>query len=111
MITFSKKMLFKFQNQELKTPRFFGPYFRIVILNLHIFYEFMYELFGYYITLFSFLPLLLTIFFVFCKSSNETLEKCKTRIELIANTLQLEGFSRVDAFVNVDSGEVSRAKF
>lgn len=27
-------------------------------------------------------------------------------MELIANTLQLEGFSRIDAFVNVDSGEV-----
>ncbi|OMO84913.1 D-alanine--D-alanine ligase [Corchorus capsularis] len=38
--------------------------------------------------------------------SNEALEKCKQRIELIANTLQLEGFSRIDAFVNVDSGEV-----
>ncbi|XP_057808252.1 uncharacterized protein LOC131022747 [Salvia miltiorrhiza] len=38
--------------------------------------------------------------------SNEALEKCKERVELIANTLQLEGFSRIDAFVNVDSGEV-----
>ncbi|KAK9290008.1 hypothetical protein L1049_008171 [Liquidambar formosana] len=38
--------------------------------------------------------------------SNEALETCKQRIELIANTLQLEGFSRIDAFVNVDSGEV-----
>ncbi|CAK7336658.1 unnamed protein product [Dovyalis caffra] len=38
--------------------------------------------------------------------SNEALERCKQRIELIANTLQLEGFSRIDAFVNVDSGEV-----
>ncbi|KAI4324486.1 hypothetical protein MLD38_029973 [Melastoma candidum] len=38
--------------------------------------------------------------------SYEALEKCKERIELIANTLQLEGFSRIDAFVNVDSGEV-----
>ncbi|PKI31309.1 hypothetical protein CRG98_048301, partial [Punica granatum] len=36
----------------------------------------------------------------------EALEKCKQRIELIADTLQLEGFSRIDAFVNVDSGEV-----
>ncbi|KAK7294798.1 hypothetical protein RJT34_17694 [Clitoria ternatea] len=34
------------------------------------------------------------------------LSRCKQRIELIANTLQLEGFSRIDAFVNVDSGEV-----
>lgn len=32
--------------------------------------------------------------------------KCKQRIELIANTLELEGFSRIDAFVNADSGEV-----
>ncbi|KAL0450949.1 UNVERIFIED_CONTAM: D-alanine--D-alanine ligase [Sesamum latifolium] len=40
------------------------------------------------------------------KSSNEALEKCNEHIELIANTLELEGFSRIDAFVNVDSGEV-----
>uniref|UniRef100_A0A6N2KPZ6 ATP-grasp domain-containing protein n=1 Tax=Salix viminalis TaxID=40686 RepID=A0A6N2KPZ6_SALVM len=38
--------------------------------------------------------------------SNEALERCKQRIELIANTLRLEGFSRIDAFLNVDSGEV-----
>ncbi|XVF76908.1 hypothetical protein PTKIN_Ptkin13bG0305000 [Pterospermum kingtungense] len=38
--------------------------------------------------------------------SNEVLGRCKQRIELIANTLRLEGFSRIDAFVNVDSGEV-----
>uniref|UniRef100_A0A2N9IXE1 ATP-grasp domain-containing protein n=1 Tax=Fagus sylvatica TaxID=28930 RepID=A0A2N9IXE1_FAGSY len=38
--------------------------------------------------------------------SKEALERCKQCIELIANTLQLEGFSRIDAFVNVDSGEV-----
>ncbi|KAK7835744.1 d-alanine--d-alanine ligase a [Quercus suber] len=38
--------------------------------------------------------------------SKEALERCKQYIELIANTLQLEGFSRIDAFVNVDSGEV-----
>ncbi|KAL3830241.1 hypothetical protein ACJIZ3_019043 [Penstemon smallii] len=38
--------------------------------------------------------------------SNENLERCKRHIEVIANTLQLEGFSRIDAFVNVDSGEV-----
>uniref|UniRef100_A0A7N0UJD1 Uncharacterized protein n=1 Tax=Kalanchoe fedtschenkoi TaxID=63787 RepID=A0A7N0UJD1_KALFE len=38
--------------------------------------------------------------------SAECLDKCKLRIELVANTLQLEGFSRVDAFLNVDSGEV-----
>ncbi|KAF8041975.1 hypothetical protein BT93_A0543 [Corymbia citriodora subsp. variegata] len=38
--------------------------------------------------------------------SDEALERCKQRIELIANTLRLEGFSRIDAFVNVDTGEV-----
>ncbi|XP_015583609.1 uncharacterized protein LOC8287922 isoform X1 [Ricinus communis] len=38
--------------------------------------------------------------------SNEVLDRCKQHIELIANTLQLEGFSRIDAFLNVDSGEV-----
>ncbi|KAL2500278.1 D-alanine--D-alanine ligase family [Forsythia ovata] len=38
--------------------------------------------------------------------SDGALEKSKQRMELIANTLQLEGFSRIDAFVNVDSGEV-----
>ncbi|XP_062094865.1 uncharacterized protein LOC133800815 [Humulus lupulus] len=38
--------------------------------------------------------------------SNEALTRCKQRIELIASTLQLEGFSRIDAFVNADSGEV-----
>lgn len=38
--------------------------------------------------------------------SSAALERCKKRIELIANTLQLEGFSRVDAFVHADTGEV-----
>ncbi|CAN6715447.1 unnamed protein product [Malus baccata var. baccata] len=38
--------------------------------------------------------------------SNKALQKCKKHIEIIANTLELEGFSRIDAFVNVDSGEV-----
>ncbi|XP_050383499.1 uncharacterized protein LOC126800223 [Argentina anserina] len=38
--------------------------------------------------------------------SHEALQKCKQHIEMIANTLELEGFSRIDAFVNVDSGEV-----
>ncbi|XP_020211469.1 uncharacterized protein LOC109796203 isoform X1 [Cajanus cajan] len=38
--------------------------------------------------------------------SENALNRCKQHIELIANTLQLEGFSRIDAFVNVDSGEV-----
>ncbi|KAI3961907.1 hypothetical protein MKW98_022112 [Papaver atlanticum] len=38
--------------------------------------------------------------------SKEALVKCKQCIEIIANTLGLEGFSRIDAFVNVDSGEV-----
>lgn len=40
------------------------------------------------------------------ETSTEALENCKKRIELVANTLQLEGFSRIDAFLNVDSGEV-----
>ncbi|OVA12683.1 D-alanine--D-alanine ligase [Macleaya cordata] len=38
--------------------------------------------------------------------SEEALARCKQHIELIANTLGLEGFSRIDAFVNVDNGEV-----
>ncbi|KAJ1387599.1 Pre-ATP-grasp domain superfamily [Sesbania bispinosa] len=38
--------------------------------------------------------------------SEKALQRCKQHIELIANTLQLEGFSRIDAFVNVDTGEV-----
>ncbi|KAL2330630.1 hypothetical protein Fmac_018211 [Flemingia macrophylla] len=38
--------------------------------------------------------------------SANALKRCKQNIELIANTLQLEGFSRIDAFVNVDNGEV-----
>ncbi|XP_020274002.1 uncharacterized protein LOC109848761 isoform X2 [Asparagus officinalis] len=38
--------------------------------------------------------------------SNEVLQRCKQRIELAANTLGLEGFSRIDAFINVRTGEV-----
>ncbi|GAB2272110.1 hypothetical protein Dimus_006929 [Dionaea muscipula] len=38
--------------------------------------------------------------------SGEAVKRCKQRIEIIADTLQLEGFSRIDAFVNVDSGQV-----
>ncbi|KAG9455168.1 hypothetical protein H6P81_008072 [Aristolochia fimbriata] len=38
--------------------------------------------------------------------SESTLQKCKERIEIIANALDLEGFSRIDAFVNADNGEV-----
>ncbi|URE41482.1 D-ala D-ala ligase N-terminus [Musa troglodytarum] len=38
--------------------------------------------------------------------SDEALQRCKQRIEIIANTLGLEGFSRIDAFMNVQSGEV-----
>jgi carbamoylphosphate synthase large subunit len=34
------------------------------------------------------------------------LERCKQGIELIAETLGLEGFSRIDAFVHVETGEV-----
>lgn len=56
----------------------------------------------------DFLFLLLCFLFLLSPSwnSNEALVKCKQRVELIANTLQLEGFSRIDAFVNADSGEV-----
>lgn len=46
------------------------------------------------------------LWLVFC--STEALQTCKERIEVIANTLGLEGFSRIDAFVNVRSGEVCR---
>ncbi|KAM3392383.1 hypothetical protein ACQJBY_013486 [Aegilops geniculata] len=38
--------------------------------------------------------------------SEDALQKCKGCIEMMANTLGLEGFSRIDAFVNVRSGEV-----
>ncbi|XP_038980270.1 uncharacterized protein LOC103702084 isoform X2 [Phoenix dactylifera] len=38
--------------------------------------------------------------------SNDALQRCKQRIEEIANYLGLEGFSRIDAFVNAYSGEV-----
>lgn len=38
--------------------------------------------------------------------SNEALEKCKQRIEIIANILELEGLSRIDVFLNVHTGEV-----
>ncbi|KAE8792118.1 hypothetical protein D1007_33271 [Hordeum vulgare] len=38
--------------------------------------------------------------------SEDALQKCKKCIEMMANTLGLEGFSRIDAFVNVRSGEV-----
>ncbi|KAJ0978329.1 hypothetical protein J5N97_013803 [Dioscorea zingiberensis] len=38
--------------------------------------------------------------------SEDALQRCKQRVEVIANTLELEGFSRIDAFVNVHSGEV-----
>ncbi|CAN8260021.1 unnamed protein product [Cochlearia groenlandica] len=38
--------------------------------------------------------------------SKEALEKCKQGIKLIAETLGLEGFSRIDAFVHVETGEV-----
>lgn len=38
--------------------------------------------------------------------SDEVLKICKQRIELVANALGLEGFSRIDAFINVRSGEV-----
>lgn len=38
--------------------------------------------------------------------SEDALQRCKQRIELIPNSLGLEGFSRIDAFVNAYSGEV-----
>lgn len=38
--------------------------------------------------------------------SKEALDRCKQGIELIAETLGLEGFSRIDAFVHVETGEV-----
>ncbi|KAL5198943.1 hypothetical protein ABZP36_002455 [Zizania latifolia] len=38
--------------------------------------------------------------------SKDALQKCKRSIEVMANSLGLEGFSRIDAFVNVRSGEV-----
>ncbi|BAT03337.1 Os07g0691200, partial [Oryza sativa Japonica Group] len=38
--------------------------------------------------------------------SEEALQKCKSCIETLANTLGLEGFSRIDAFVNVQNGEI-----
>ncbi|XP_010921077.1 uncharacterized protein [Elaeis guineensis] len=37
---------------------------------------------------------------------SDALQRCKQRIEAIANSLGLEGFSRIDAFVNAYSGEV-----
>lgn len=55
-----------------------------------------------------FFELILNDSYLFFSSlySENALKRCKQHIELIANTLQLEGFSRIDAFVNVDSGEV-----
>ncbi|XP_006658994.1 uncharacterized protein LOC102717361 [Oryza brachyantha] len=38
--------------------------------------------------------------------SEDALQKCKRSIEVLANTIGLEGFSRIDAFVNVRTGEV-----
>ncbi|CAL5060905.1 unnamed protein product [Urochloa decumbens] len=38
--------------------------------------------------------------------SEEALQRCKRSIEVMANSLGLEGFSRIDAFVNVRNGEV-----
>ncbi|RCV14647.1 hypothetical protein SETIT_2G441600v2 [Setaria italica] len=38
--------------------------------------------------------------------SEDALQRCKRSIEMMANSLGLEGFSRIDAFVNVRSGEV-----
>lgn len=44
--------------------------------------------------------------FYICDFSKEALERCKRGIELIAKTLGLEGFSRIDAFVHVETGDV-----
>ena len=56
------------------------------------------------------IPYLITFFhycsFISSWISKEALERCKECIELIANKLQLVGFSRIDASANVDSGEV-----
>ncbi|KAL6896669.1 hypothetical protein ACP4OV_007241 [Aristida adscensionis] len=38
--------------------------------------------------------------------SEDALQRCKKSIEVLANSLGLEGFSRIDAFVNVRTGEV-----
>lgn len=38
--------------------------------------------------------------------SEEVIKACKQRIELVATTLGLQGFARIDAFVHADSGEV-----
>lgn len=38
--------------------------------------------------------------------SEDALQRCKKSIEIMANSLGLEGFSRIDAFVNVRNGEV-----
>uniref|UniRef100_A0A453AKY6 D-alanine--D-alanine ligase C-terminal domain-containing protein n=1 Tax=Aegilops tauschii subsp. strangulata TaxID=200361 RepID=A0A453AKY6_AEGTS len=46
------------------------------------------------------------LIFICCTRSEDALQKCKSCIEMTANTLGLEGFSRIDAFVNVHSGEV-----
>ncbi|GAB2266494.1 hypothetical protein Dimus_001497, partial [Dionaea muscipula] len=40
------------------------------------------------------------------RTSEEAMKWCKQRIEIIADTLQLKGFSWIDAFVNVDSEQV-----
>ena len=39
--------------------------------------------------------------------SKDALQRCKSCIEMMANTLGLEGFSRIDVFVNVRNGEVT----
>ncbi|KAK9127310.1 hypothetical protein Syun_016107 [Stephania yunnanensis] len=50
-----------------------------------------------------------TVIIIFLKKlyrHSDVWPHCPSCPELIANTLGLEGFSRIDAFVNVDSGEV-----
>lgn len=48
----------------------------------------------------------LTLYLLTNACSEDALQRCKKSIEIMANTLGLEGFSRIDAFVNVRSGEV-----
>lgn len=49
---------------------------------------------------------LLTLLYLLSLCSEDALQRCKRSIEIMANSLGLEGFSRIDAFVNVRSGEV-----
>ena len=37
----------------------------------------------------------------------EAITACRKRIEIVANTLGLDGFARIDAFMHADTGEVN----